>query len=205
MLPLFKKPAVEWRDNTPSLVTGRVHWRECDSLAHTSLHFTISNACLHWDPFDKDRLAESAWLVMSRSTDPDHFFQTAHSEQERKRREVKAKNEHGRPIRLQSKILAVIADPRDLGAIYVAQSNGTAKRIKLEVGEETMIFIRNRICPLLLIPMSFFHASPANLNDAYTLFDLDGYLLKDLSRSWSPNNLPCLEFRRQDPLRRLLG
>jgi len=78
---------------------------------------------------------------MSRSTDPDHFFQTSHSQAETKRRALKSKNENGRPIRLNGKILAVIADPADAGAVYVAQSVGTARRVVLEVGEGTILFI----------------------------------------------------------------
>jgi hypothetical protein len=80
---------------------------------------------------------------MSRSTDPDHFFQTSHSVEETKRRKEKAKNENGNPIRLQGKILAVIADPAEPAAVFVAQSTGTARRVVLEVGEGTALFKRH--------------------------------------------------------------
>ena len=91
---------------------------------------------------------------MSRSTDPGHFFQTrsgpkyrpncslielligpSHSLAETTRKASKSKNNFGSPIRLQSKILAVIADPEHAGAIYVAESAGTARRVVLDVGE----------------------------------------------------------------------
>lgn len=78
---------------------------------------------------------------MSRSTDPDHFFQSHDSDVERIRKKKKSKNENGNPIRLQSKILAVIADPTDNGAVYIAQSDGRAGRIVLGVGEGTILFI----------------------------------------------------------------
>ena len=89
---------------------------------------------------------------MSRSADPDHFFQTtypspsvspilqtnsyhSHSVTETRRKALKSKNKNGNPIRLPSKVLVLIADPQDAGAVYVAESAGTARRLVLDVGE----------------------------------------------------------------------
>ncbi|MCJ1462344.1 hypothetical protein MMC07_000944 [Pseudocyphellaria aurata] len=75
---------------------------------------------------------------MSKSTDPDHFFQTDHSVAETRRKALKSSNKHGAPIRLQSKILAVIPDPtRPSDTIYVAESTGTARRIVLDNDENS--------------------------------------------------------------------
>jgi hypothetical protein len=52
---------------------------------------------------------------------------------EQKRKDAKSKNTNGSPIRLQSKILAVQADPLNDGFVYVAQSGGTVRRVNLEV------------------------------------------------------------------------
>lgn len=77
---------------------------------------------------------------MSKSSDPDHFFQTSHSLAETSRKALKSQNEYGSPIRLQSKILAIISHPADQGTVYVAESAGTVRRVVLEVGE--IIFAR---------------------------------------------------------------
>ena len=71
---------------------------------------------------------------MSQSQDPNHFFQTSQALAETTRRAKKAKNEHGRPIRLQSKALAITADPQSLDAVYVAESSGIVRRILPHVG-----------------------------------------------------------------------
>ena len=60
-----------------------------------------------------------------------HDRSAALDEQERK--ETKSQNANGNPIKLQSKILAVRADPSRPGSIYVAQSSGTVRRIILDV------------------------------------------------------------------------
>ncbi|KAL9005087.1 MAG: hypothetical protein Q9188_002107 [Gyalolechia gomerana] len=78
---------------------------------------------------------------MSASNDPDHFFQTNHSLAESKRRTRKSKNENGAPIRLPSKILAVIADPsHPTIAVYVAESAGNARRIVVDTDEKDTIY-----------------------------------------------------------------
>jgi hypothetical protein len=89
---------------------------------------------------------------MSRSNDPDNFFQTTYHPQpallprtttnpphsdslaERTRKAQKSKNNYGNPIRLPSKILAVLADPTDANRVYVAEAAGTARRVILDVG-----------------------------------------------------------------------
>ena len=47
---------------------------------------------------------------------------------------VKAKNKHGKPIKLQSKILAVLPDgSREARAVYIAEAAGDVKTVDLEV------------------------------------------------------------------------
>ncbi len=57
------------------------------------------------------------------------------SQEDIQRRAIKSKNTSGDPIRLASKLLAVIADPAESGQIYVAESAGTVRRVVLEVGK----------------------------------------------------------------------
>jgi hypothetical protein len=71
---------------------------------------------------------------MSRSTHRDDFFQTSAALEEQKRKDAKSRNTDGSPIKLQSKILAIAADPVNPGAVFVAQSTGTVRKIILEVG-----------------------------------------------------------------------
>lgn len=75
---------------------------------------------------------------MSRSTDAGHFFQTSSALETSKRKEAKAANKFGRPVALPSKILALHADPRDEGAVFVAEAAGSVKRVVLHVGENVM-------------------------------------------------------------------
>jgi hypothetical protein len=95
---------------------------------------------------------------MSRSLHRDDFFQTTlvraktfavsimcilsssltercrTSLEENDRKAAKSRNTDGNPIKLQSKILAIAADPLDCGSVYVAESAGTIKKVVLEVG-----------------------------------------------------------------------
>lgn len=91
---------------------------------------------------------------MPRSSNRDDFFQTTYEQalyfriqqksngyrraslDEQKRREIKSRNEHGKPIKLQSKILAVMAGTPNSGAVFVAQSGGTVRKVMLEVGAQ---------------------------------------------------------------------
>ena len=68
---------------------------------------------------------------MSRSNDAGHFFQTSSALATTERKDAKAKNTHGEPIKLPSKILAVHAG--DEGAVYVAEAAGDVRRVVLEV------------------------------------------------------------------------
>ncbi|EAW07596.1 WD40 repeat domain-containing protein [Aspergillus clavatus NRRL 1] len=77
---------------------------------------------------------------MSRSSHRDDFFQTSASLEEQKRKDAKSRNTDGSPIKLQSKILAVAADPVSPGSVYVAQSGGTVRKILLETGETAALF-----------------------------------------------------------------
>jgi len=56
------------------------------------------------------------------------------------RKAIKSKNTHGDPIRLQSKLLAVVGDPTNDGRVYVAESAGTVRRVVLKVGENPPLF-----------------------------------------------------------------
>lgn len=78
---------------------------------------------------------------MSRSQDPDHFFQTSQSLAETSRKAAKSKNDHGAPIRLKSKILAIAIDPVRDESIYVAESAGQVRRIGLDVGQNTLLVL----------------------------------------------------------------
>ena len=75
-------------------------------------------------------------IVASSSSDSPIYsfadFLLRHSLAETSRKAIKSKNNSGSPVRLQSKILAIIADPLDDQAVYVAESAGTARRILLD-------------------------------------------------------------------------
>ncbi|KAJ5771020.1 uncharacterized protein N7511_003071 [Penicillium nucicola] len=77
---------------------------------------------------------------MTTSSNRDHFFQTSASLDEQERKDAKSQNTNGNPIRLQGKILAVHSDPLSNGSIYVAQSNGSVRRINLATGETANVF-----------------------------------------------------------------
>ncbi|KAE8154399.1 WD40-repeat-containing domain protein [Aspergillus avenaceus] len=77
---------------------------------------------------------------MSRSSHRDDFFQTTAALDEQKRKDLKSQNTNGDPIRLQSKILAVEADPLNPGAVFVAQSGGTVRKVILETGETAALY-----------------------------------------------------------------
>jgi WD40 repeat protein len=77
---------------------------------------------------------------MSRSDDPGHYFQTTAALNEETRRAAKASNTKGSPIKLPSKILAVIPDPRDHDAVYVAEAAGNIKRVNVKDGRVCATF-----------------------------------------------------------------
>lgn len=72
-------------------------------------------------------------IIMSRSNDAGHFFQTSSALATTERKAQKAKNKYGKPVKFPSKILAVIDDPRDEKCLYIAEAAGEVKRIDLEV------------------------------------------------------------------------
>lgn len=71
---------------------------------------------------------------MSRSDDPDNFFQSAASDATRARRAAKSGNKNGDPIILQSKILSLIPDPFSAECIYIAESAACVRRVNIQVG-----------------------------------------------------------------------
>ena len=72
---------------------------------------------------------------MSRSNEAGFYFQTTDAIATSERKTAKAKNKHGNPVKLPSKVLAVQPDPRDEGAVYVALATGEVKRVVPDVGE----------------------------------------------------------------------
>ncbi|KAG6016685.1 hypothetical protein E4U43_003283 [Claviceps pusilla] len=70
------------------------------------------------------------------SADRDHFFETDASQAQRARKALKAGNKHGDPIEMKSKILAAVPDPASpLCSIYIAESAGGVRRVKLSTSE----------------------------------------------------------------------
>lgn len=72
-------------------------------------------------------------IKMSKSADAGHFFQTTDALATSERKAAKAKNKHGDPIKLSSKLLAVHVDHGDNEAVYVAEAAGDVKKITLDV------------------------------------------------------------------------
>ncbi|PHH62751.1 hypothetical protein CDD81_6739 [Ophiocordyceps australis] len=66
------------------------------------------------------------------SSDSNHFFQSDAALAQRQRKADKASNKHGKPLRLKSKILAVIAGPTwDVPSIFMAESAGCVRRLQV--------------------------------------------------------------------------
>lgn len=79
---------------------------------------------------------------MSKSNDAGHFFQTSAALETTSRKEAKAKNKHGKPIKISSKVLAAHADIFGTAAtptVYIAEAAGEVKRVKLEVSLENIV------------------------------------------------------------------
>ncbi|KAF2736834.1 WD40 repeat-like protein [Polyplosphaeria fusca] len=72
---------------------------------------------------------------MSRSNDAGHFFQTTSALNESARKASKSQNTKGNPIKLPSKILAVLADPENASQIYIAEAAGNVKKINIETDD----------------------------------------------------------------------
>ncbi|KAK2791870.1 hypothetical protein FQN52_004311 [Onygenales sp. PD_12] len=77
---------------------------------------------------------------MAQSSHRDDFFQTTTSIEESRRKAEKASNTNGNPIRLQSKLLAIAADPFTSASVYVAESAGLLRKVVLEVGKTAAIY-----------------------------------------------------------------
>ena len=75
---------------------------------------------------------------MSRSSDTGHFFQTSDSIATTERKTAKAKNKHGNPISIGSKILAIQSDEATSHVVYVAEAAGVVRRVDLEVHKQRM-------------------------------------------------------------------
>jgi hypothetical protein len=58
--------------------------------------------------------------------------------EETARKAAKSKNDRGNPLKLPSKILAVVPDPEHESQIFVAEAAGNVKRINLEVGQTSV-------------------------------------------------------------------
>ncbi|KAH7089783.1 WD domain-containing protein [Paraphoma chrysanthemicola] len=56
------------------------------------------------------------------------------------RKATKSKNTSGSPIKLPSKILAVVADPQDEDQVYIAEAAGNVKRVNLESANVSATF-----------------------------------------------------------------
>ncbi|SMR47551.1 unnamed protein product [Zymoseptoria tritici ST99CH_3D1] len=80
---------------------------------------------------------------MSKSNDAGHFFQTTEALATTSRKAAKAKNKHGDPIKMSSKVLAlcpdIFSDPSN-PAIFVAEAVGEVKRVFLEDGKTERTF-----------------------------------------------------------------
>ncbi|EGD91671.1 hypothetical protein H112_00777 [Trichophyton rubrum D6] len=70
----------------------------------------------------------------------DYFFQTTAQLENAERKREKSENSNGGPIKLQSKILAIAADPTRSDAVFLAESAGTARQLILETGESAAVY-----------------------------------------------------------------
>jgi len=66
---------------------------------------------------------------------PARLTQNSSALNETARRATKSNNTRGSPIKLPSKILAIVSDPQDEHHVYVAEAAGNLKRINLKVGQ----------------------------------------------------------------------
>nr|XP_036585843.1 WD repeat protein [Colletotrichum truncatum]KAF6796034.1 WD repeat protein [Colletotrichum truncatum] len=66
------------------------------------------------------------------SSNPEHFFETDAQQAKRQQRAVKEENAFGNPLRMPSKILAVIPDPKKAHSVFAAESGGRVSRINTE-------------------------------------------------------------------------
>ncbi|KAK3670937.1 hypothetical protein LTR78_009215 [Recurvomyces mirabilis] len=90
---------------------------------------------------------------MSRSDDAGRYFQTTDSIATTQRKAAKSKNKYGKPVTLQSKILAVTSDPKDAGAVYVAEAAGQITWVVLDSAETSTLPLR-AMAPLTCLSRS---------------------------------------------------
>ncbi|KLU80919.1 WD repeat-containing protein [Magnaporthiopsis poae ATCC 64411] len=90
---------------------------------------------------------------MSKSSDPGHFFESDAQQAKRERRDAKSINKYGNPVALKSKILAAIADPRSSSppAIFVAESAGSVRHVKLSDEPDTKTVYRGPSAPVTCV------------------------------------------------------
>ncbi|KAK3950427.1 WD40-repeat-containing domain protein [Pseudoneurospora amorphoporcata] len=83
------------------------------------------------------------------SSDPRHFFETDAEIAKRERREAKTSNTYGNPIKLKSKILGAVVDPRaPSSAIFVAESAGAVRRVQVDGEGDTSTVYRGPTTPV---------------------------------------------------------
>ncbi|TDZ58455.1 putative WD repeat-containing protein [Colletotrichum trifolii] len=72
------------------------------------------------------------------SSNPEHFFETDTQQAKRQQRAKKKENAFGNPLRMSSKVLAVIPDPKKpQTAVYTAESGGRVSRVDVETRTTT--------------------------------------------------------------------
>lgn len=98
---------------------------------------------------------------MATSTDPGHFFQTDAAHSTSARKAAKSTNTSGSPIRLPSKLLAVLPDPLHPSSVLVAESAGCLRRVDLDTRDVKADVYRGPQAPLTSIACS---------TDAHTLY-----------------------------------
>ncbi|EEY19436.1 WD repeat-containing protein [Verticillium alfalfae VaMs.102] len=74
------------------------------------------------------------------SSNQENFFETDVQQEKRKQRALKQDNPFGNPIRLPSKVLAVLPDPTNPNALLTAESSGRVARISLTSRKPTAKF-----------------------------------------------------------------
>ncbi|KAK2832022.1 hypothetical protein FQN49_006931 [Arthroderma sp. PD_2] len=87
------------------------------------------------------------------TSNTDYFFQSTAQLENAERKRLKSKNSNGEPIKLQSKVLAIAADPTRGDAVFLAESSGTARRLVLETGESAAVY-KGPTAPLPCICLS---------------------------------------------------
>ncbi|KAK5133378.1 hypothetical protein LTR08_007812 [Meristemomyces frigidus] len=135
---------------------------------------------------------------MSRSNDAGHFFQTSSALATTERKDAKAKNKHGNPIRLPSKILAVVHGGNE-GAVYIAEAAGDVRRVVLETSE------MKRIAPPAPAPLTSLTVSAATGTLYAGCWDKHIYNTSVDRRNPSATNIPKLVNGHTDFVKCLLA